>query len=46
MIQSVKKELAAQGVEYSFAKLCEEASAERIESLVDAMMRDSLLHRA
>ncbi len=35
MIQSVKKELAAQGVEYSFAKLCEEASAERIESLVD-----------
>lgn len=35
MIQSVKKELAAKGQDYSFAQLCEEASKENIESLVD-----------
>ena len=35
MIQSVKKELAEQGQDYSFAQLCEEASKENIESLVD-----------
>ena len=46
MIQSVKKELAAQEVEYSFAKLCEEASAEESSHWWTAMMRDSLLHRA
>lgn len=34
MIQSVKKELAAAGQDYSFAQLCDMASAESIASLV------------
>ncbi len=35
MIQSVKKELAAAGQDYSFGQLCEMASKETISSLVD-----------
>lgn len=35
MIQSVKKELAKEGKEYSFARLCRLASEESIASLVD-----------
>ena len=35
MIQSVKKELAAAGQDYSFAQLCSMASEETIPSLVD-----------
>ncbi len=35
MIQSVKKELAGRGENYSFAELCELASKETIPSLVD-----------
>ena len=35
MIQSVKKELADKGENYSFAELCEMASKETISSLVD-----------
>ncbi len=35
MIQSVKKELAAAGKDYSFAQLCEMAEKETIASLVD-----------
>lgn len=35
MIQSVKKELAQQGQDFSFAQLCEAASRETIASLVD-----------
>lgn len=34
MIQSVKKELAAEGQDYSFAQLCDMASEEEIPSLV------------
>lgn len=35
MIQSVKKELAAAGQDYSFGEICEMASKETISSLVD-----------
>lgn len=35
MIQSVKKELAAAGQEYSFGEICDMASKETISSLVD-----------
>lgn len=35
MIQSVKKELSAMGQDYSFAELCQMASGEVIDSLVD-----------
>ena len=35
MIQSVKKELAAAGQDYSFGEICEMASKEEIPSLVD-----------